>query len=662
MLGRHRPTICRRCHGSGGFPSVVLGGVLGVLGVLGLLFVGGTVRAEVPAAKPLDQLAAEVMGFLVSDVGTGGIRTNDDDPEGYPVPPYFYHYAIKDGNGLWSCGPGYPGYCAVSYPAYTASVAIDAFLDYRRWSGDPEMLVRARQYADWMLEHRTPADDLYGNLPYSTQTEGVMGGGWDGTAIMTDKPAMFALRLLRLHDITGEAAYWTGALEIADVLVATQLAGGPADDGRWPFRVVPSDGTVTHDYTSHLQPAVRLFDALAARTGDPAHANARNRAWTWLLANPCEPAAEHYQRWEAFYEDQTPEMQIGKRDHYSAHEMIVELVARRPEGWEATAVAILDTTSARFLQAGPGTLYQQYVPVTLEWEGWEWATYAASFQYARTALLLHAALAGNPLQDDAWRTRALAMADVGTHGQNDRGHAADGRMFTTVYDLITLFNVDSWYEQNFNTVKYALEIMALEPELAPTGATHLLSADRALTAISYAEPGWAVVYASAGGGGREVIRLAASPATVLAGGAPLAEMVDPDAPGPGWHWDSERELLTVAHATGPVQIRLDVTAAPARPIAPLLTLTARSLDAGPPLMLSLARSAAVTVDIHDLRGRRVRRLLPATALTAGRHDLAWDGRDERGVVVASGVYLARAAVVGARESDAVATARIVLVR
>ena len=49
-----------------------------------------------------------------------------------------------------------------------------------------------------------PSDDLYGNLPYSTQTDAVMGGGWDGPAIMPDKAPMFGLRLLRLYDITGD--------------------------------------------------------------------------------------------------------------------------------------------------------------------------------------------------------------------------------------------------------------------------------------------------------------------------------------------------------------------------------------------------------------------------------------------------------------------------
>jgi hypothetical protein len=617
----------------------------------------GSAAADVPQNVPLDRLAEEVAAFLVSDVGNGGIRTNDNDPGGYPVPPYFYHYAIKDGNGLWSGGPGYPGYDAVSYPAYTAAVAIDAFLDFRRWSGDPEMLARARQYADWMLEHRTPAGDLYGNLPYSTQTEGVMGGGWDGPAVMTDKPAMFALRLLRLHDITGEPSYWQGALEIADVLMATQLDGGPADAGRWPFRVVPATGEVTQDYTSHLQPAVRLFDALAARTGEPAYAAARDAAWSWLLANPCEPASEHHQRWEAFYEDQSPDMQTGKRDHYSAHEMIVELVARRPAGWPELAITILETTDARYLKAGPGTPYQQYVPVTLEWEGWEQATYAASFQYARTALLLHQALEGDPRQDPQWRDRALAMVNVCTHGQNDRGLAADGRMFTTVKDLLWHFNVDSWYEQNFNTVKYALEIMALEPGLAPSDETHLLAASHPLTTVEYGSDGWAVRYATAGGNGRETLKLAHAPGEVRAGGVPLPPLADPEAPGPGWHWQADRQLLTVAHTASPVTVRLAVTAAGSDVVVSRPTLDITAVTGETALALALPRAAIVQATVHDLRGRRVRTLVSGQRLEAGRHRLMWDGRGEDGSQVASGVYLVRVGV--GRE---ILTGRVTLVR
>ncbi|MFO7653622.1 MAG: FlgD immunoglobulin-like domain containing protein [Candidatus Krumholzibacteriia bacterium] len=520
------------------------------------------------------------------------------------------------------------------------------------------MLARARQFADWVLEHRTPPDDLWGNLPYSTQTEGVMGGGWDGPAIMSDKPAMFALRLLRLHDITGEPRYLQGALEIADVLASNQLQGGPEDAGRWPFRVVPATGEVTQDYTSHLQPAVRLFDALAERTGDAAHAAVRDAAWAWLLQNPCNPASASHQRWEAFYEDQSPEMQTGLRDHYSAHEMIVELVRRRPAGWPELAVTILDTTDVRYLAAGAGSLYAPYEPVTLEWEGWPEATYAATLQYARTSLLLHRALEGHPLQRETWRERALAMVSVATHGQNDRDGAADGRMFTTVRDLLHPFNIDSWYEQNFNTVKYVLEIMALVPELAPAGETHLLAADRALTAIEYGTGGWAVSYATAGGSGEELLKLAGAPAVVRAGGAPLSALPSPGTPGPGWWFDAAGQLLRVRHDASPVEIRLAATdAGPEDVRSADFALMVAGGGETVRIAFSLPRTMAIGLTVHDLRGRRVQSLLSGAALAAGRHEVRWDGTDGSGRQVAAGVYLLRLSAAGGA-----VTGRVVLVR
>jgi len=592
----------------------------------------------VPPAKPYGQLVDEVAAFLMSDVGDGGIRTNDHDPNGYPVPPYFYHFAIFDTNRLWSSTTTYPYHASISYPAFTASVAIDVFLDYHRYSGLPEALERARAFADWILEHRTPPGDLYGNLPYSTQTDGVMGGGWDEDAIMPDKAAMFAVRLLRLHDATGESAYLDGALEIADVLVATQLGGGPEDDGRWPFRVRPLDGAVRQDYTSHLQPAVRLLAALADRTGDPAYAQARDRAWQWLLANPCNPASPQYMRWEAFYEDQGPQQQLGFRDHYSAHEMIVELQARRPPGWEQLAADILDWCASLYLVEGEDQGLGPYVPATLEWEGWPEATYAASLQFARTALLLDRRLAGHPLLDPDWSSWAHGMAAACSHGQNQRGIAADGRMYTTLKDITQTFVNRSWYEQNFNTVKYYLELMALDPALAPADEPHMLRSDHEVRWIVYPPQEARLRYAVAGGAGRELLRLAAAPAGVQAGGEPLPAMATPGDPGPGWHWDAAAGLLTVVHEADPVEIAGSLSAAGGDHGVWRLATTAGSQ---PSVTLTLPAPGRCTVSLYDLRGRLVRVLLAGVELPAGRTALRWNGRDGRERALPSGMYLCR---------------------
>ena len=58
------------------------------------------------------------------------------------------------------------------------------------------------------------------------------------------------------------------------------------------------------------------------------------------------------------------------------------------------------------------------------------------------------------------------------------------------------------------------------------------------------------------------------------------------------------------------------------------------------VQFDLARGALVQVLVYDVSGRRVRRLVWG-ALAAGRHDVPWDGRDDGGGAVASGVYLIR---------------------
>jgi hypothetical protein len=57
----------------------------------------------------------------------------------------------------------------------------------------------------------------------------------------------------------------------------------------------------------------------------------------------------------------------------------------------------------------------------------------------------------------------------------------------------------------------------------------------------------------------------------------------------------------------------------------------------------------VSLVIYDLKGRAVRRLL-ACELPAGFHRVVWDGRDDRGMKVASGVYFARMNVAGEKKS------------
>jgi len=49
----------------------------------------------------------------------------------------------------------------------------------------------------------------------------------------------------------------------------------------------------------------------------------------------------------------------------------------------------------------------------------------------------------------------------------------------------------------------------------------------------------------------------------------------------------------------------------------------------------------VRIDMFDIQGRLVRRLVDVPAMTAGTHDVKIDGRGERGERLPSGVYYIR---------------------
>ena len=58
------------------------------------------------------------------------------------------------------------------------------------------------------------------------------------------------------------------------------------------------------------------------------------------------------------------------------------------------------------------------------------------------------------------------------------------------------------------------------------------------------------------------------------------------------------------------------------------------------IRFTVPAQASVSLTVFDEAGQRIRTLLQKT-LPAGVHSFKWDGRDERGHNVGSGVYIAR---------------------
>jgi FlgD Ig-like domain len=57
------------------------------------------------------------------------------------------------------------------------------------------------------------------------------------------------------------------------------------------------------------------------------------------------------------------------------------------------------------------------------------------------------------------------------------------------------------------------------------------------------------------------------------------------------------------------------------------------------IQFSLAGDTSVNLNIYSSAGRLVRRLVAARTMTQGEHTIEWDGRDDRGQALPSGVYL-----------------------
>ena len=125
-------------------------------------------------------------------------------------------------------------------------------------------------------------------------------------------------------------------------------------------------------------------------------------------------------------------------------------------------------------------------------------------------------------------------------------------------------------------------------------------------------------------------------------------------PQAGWHFAGWSGLATGTQ--NPVAVTMagagSVTArfvnyvadAPGLPLLPLVTLlhqcTPNPFNPQTVVSFDLAEAGAVRLQVYGIDGRLIRTLADGP-LTAGRHERTWNGRDEDGRRVGSGVYLAR---------------------
>ena len=484
------------------------------------------------ASQTYGSMVDRVAAFLLRDEGKGGIR----EEGGQTIPPYFYSYGICDARDEdFGCIEPDQLTSPVSYPAYTCYVAIEAFTRYYIYSGNQEVLDRAVQFAEWVLDHLTPETDMLAGFPYSTQAYPLWGGGMDGPSIELDKAAMFAIGLLRLYDMTSNASFYLAADHIAGRLLQYQ-----GKEGSWAFRVIPQTGGVYRDYTSNQIYFVRLMDQMFEITGVESFHASSQKAWEWILRNPVST-----KYWANFYEDMdAPDSLVN----FDTMETIRHLLAGGDSNPDDLSLALSNFQWIENTFLLLATPYPPMIPSIGEQTGFVIAdepagTTSSTAQWASLGFEMHEASG-----DSRTLKHAFEAANVVASAQQ-----ADGRMFTVTADANGggLFPI-TWYEQCFVPLWFMLDTMEKRPETAPEGEDHMLGYSTAVRTIEYAEGRIQYVTKRAG---EELIKVSAPVLDVRAGGMSLPVIHDEEG-GVGWTYDPEAHLLRVRHTDPDVQVVL----------------------------------------------------------------------------------------------------------
>lgn len=454
-------------------------------------FLRSAEHRPVPAGTPEATASTMVRAakFLFSDKGIENNAIRDE--KGDKVPPYIYHAVIDDNDHF--------GY-RTSYPAFHHAYLIEAFLNYYNYSGDLEAVRRSIQLADWTIEHSTPPDCKWPNLPWATYTEGKPGGLEDKDAIQPDKVGYMGLAYTRLCEVTGNQKYYEAAKKCADTLTAMQEY-----DGSWPFRVNPFTGEVRQRYSSAIYMNVAFLEKMHSLTGDLRYKQSQILAWMWLLRNPVRT-----DNWSGLYED----IPVGSDSqvHYSPLQTIRLLLRYHhvinESSYLEKARKLFDRTmdGLGFVDRDLGLVMREQTayPAATPSSTLNWSIMAAEF-YLLTG------------EEKFCQTTLEAVRMVNRYGLKPDGRTHNSVLGPTIYG-----NTGSWYSLTSPTVRYLYQDMGCLPELAPNGETHLLRTSTQVKAISY-------------GNGRltyetlpnsvDLIKTASEPARVLVNGKPIKRSV-----------------------------------------------------------------------------------------------------------------------------------------
>lgn len=358
-----------------------------------------------------------------------------------PLAGYFTSaHVLEDGS------PSSRNFC---FPARQHAYFINTFLLYHRYSGEAEWLQRARDLADWNLVHSTPADARYANIPWSVYTDGQPGGSQDKDALEPDKAAFLGTAYLNLFDATKDAKYLNGAKAIAKTLAARQ-----GEDGSWPFRVLPQDGTVRQQSGGAPVFYVEFFERLRGYDNAPTWQQAQARALKLMLERNVEQ-----NRWGTYHEDirERPETHLSAEPMSLTASWLFRHSKDHPE-YIALGRKVLSRMEEKLVHteghpAAPA-------PAVSEQSTFQHMMPGHTSRYCAALTQLYVASG-----DGEAKRKALSGFNALTYMQSEAG------LFCTMFQLVNERrahpNREDWYSQHLYTVCHLLEALPLVPELAP---------------------------------------------------------------------------------------------------------------------------------------------------------------------------------------------------
>jgi hypothetical protein len=422
-------------------------------------------------------------------------------------------------------------------PAGKFAMAAETLVRYYAYSGEQWCTDVVRKMLKRLIAYHSPVSADWPGVPFASAEPGFgnyYGARADGHNVTEpDKVAQAALGYLLFYEHSGEQEFLAPARHCADVLVE-KIRAGDEDHSPWPFRVDVRNGAVVEEYTSHMLPAIRLFDALIQLGQDKSdkYKETREIAWSWLMDFPVQN-----QRWKGYFEDIRLDPENENRDQYSALETARYLLQNqdRTPDWKAISKDIIEWVRETF----GGDPFFRAVPIHEQ----KFCFHVMGSHTARYASVcaLYASCTG----EIEYAERAYRSFNWSTYLADEQGWVRVG------IDEPDYHNQCWFTDGYFDYVPHFLDGMAYLPETALTSQDHLLRGSSVVQEIQY-QPRH-ISYQTYQPAATECFCLTFQPLSVRCSGGQLKEVQDP-AETIGWSFDSASRLFKVSHSASDVEI------------------------------------------------------------------------------------------------------------